>query len=355
VAKIGALKMLMLNMEQTAMDSAAPPPSTCDNGASSSTRQLIGSIHSGIDSSNSQILLHECESRNASLHNTSARRVQEVKSTASGSITFTKAARPGNEPSFPLASTKGLEASTGCTGTDLAAIAQAVSQVLLEQRATSAAIEEIRAGFLSSCAGSTTAPVTRTKVRAAGDDEYLLCRTRLTPAAHGRRIQMRWRQERCVERVHVHSLTAKIPGELDVSGEQSPSNLQSFKTVPPQCSQDSACNKISYESTSDTNCNIPGDLWSSIMPVIVLFVHVHMLNPSSEYILWMGFADVKFSPSPIPSMQKVLETAGSVPNITEQNISEYGSCTLSPGVQVIEKTIYIYIVFATNAFYDTLL
>jgi hypothetical protein len=234
VAKIGALKMLMLNMEQAAMDSAATPRSTCDNGASSSTKQILSP---------------DCEGKNTSLH---VQHRPELQTDASAD--FTKPARPGSGSG--ILSTRDFEASTGCAGTDLGAIAQAVSQVLWEQRTTSAAIEQIRAALLASgalCDGS--APATRAKARAACENPDVLCRTRLNPAVHGRRIRIRWHQERCVEKAQMKSLQAEKPSQCHVSAVKSPSNVQPFKTMSSQCSKDT----LSYESASDTNFNLPGD------------------------------------------------------------------------------------------------
>ena len=236
VAKIGALKMIMLNMEQVAGNELPPPASSkCEQGAGRSIDHM---------------LLEECESRNSVLCSNSSRQPKlEVQSAASTTLTNAEA-RPmsGGSEGFPV-----LEASSGCAGTDLTAIAQIVRQVLWEQRATSSTIEEIRAALLvssSSCEPSIKATMKCNKSRTAFDDASLPCRTRLTPATHSKRIRMRCIQKQRVEVALTNSLPDKRSDQRHVSAEVLLADQQSF----------TSCNNISYESNSDTKSKFPGGI-----------------------------------------------------------------------------------------------
>jgi hypothetical protein len=229
VAKIGALKMIMLNMEQVAGNELHPPASsTCEQGAGRSIDHM---------------LLEECESRNSVLCSNSSRHRPQEQSAASTTLTNAEARpRRGSYDGFPV-----LEASSGCAGTDLAAIAQTVRQVLWEQRATSSTIEEISAVLLASSKTSITATMKCTKSRTAFDDARLPCRTRLTPATHSKRFRMLCIQKQRVEWAQTNSLPAKRSDQRHVSAEVILADQQSF----------TSCNNISYEFNSDTNSKFP--------------------------------------------------------------------------------------------------
>ncbi len=253
MAKIGALKMLMLNMEQNSVEGARPP-SACDH-------ELVGSTDRQLEPSNTV-----CSNSNA-VHDSgligfrdskgssaSARHKPEEQTTATGS-------------GFP--GIRGLEASSASAGADLDAIACVVRQVLSQQLATQAAIEEIRAALVDSGAlydGSVTtrapryASVSRTKLksRAADCDPDILCRSRLTSAAHCRRLQLRWSRERWTGKSQKNPLPAETQDACNDSAESATIHLQSFQMVPSQDMKGASCKNTSYESTSDTNFNLTG-------------------------------------------------------------------------------------------------
>ncbi len=266
MAKIGALKMLMLNIEQAAANEASPLP-PCEDGVDSCTGQpLVTSI---IDCSNSDTL-HDCGGKNSKACSARARHKPEEQSTATG--------------------------GSGSAGTDLAAIAQAVQQILSEQRSTSAALEVISAALLASgtlCDGSTraTAPLcalgTRNNMKAttAFCSPDLLCRSRLIPTTH--RIRLRWRRESCVEKSRKNSLRAENISACDALEEQSTRNVQSFLNVSSEHVKDSSCKKKSYESTSDTNFILPGEWCLSFLQSLLFHLSTFMFNICT-YIL-VGF------------------------------------------------------------------
>jgi hypothetical protein len=269
VAKIGALKMLMLNMEQNTVNTMeqntveeARPPPTSEHGVGCSSRQLIGSGRTGSMKSRSIAMLlqgvRDIGSKEGNFCSASHSTRSEEQHTVPRP--FTKAAISCASSGFP--STRGLEARSGSVGTEIAAIAHTVSQILWEQRATSTAIEEIRSALLYSgalCDGSTK--TRSTQARAACGDPELLCRSRPLPVVHGRRLRMRWRQERCAEKIQKNVPQAKDTGLCDDSSpEQQTGSLQATQTVPSEW-----CARINYSSDSTDYFNHPGNATHALL------------------------------------------------------------------------------------------
>ncbi len=233
VAKIGALKMLMLNIEHNPVVEARPL-STCEHEVGSSAHPLTDP--GIIKSSSRAMLLRDIQSKDSCFDRTSHRIRSENhdEHTAAPIPLMFKAAR--SREGSGVSRSGGLAASTESVDTELSAIAHTVSQILWEQRATSAAIEEIRSALLSSgalCDGSTKAAGKQARQTCSGSE--LLCRTHLPHAVNGKRIRMRWRHQHCVEKEQRNVAQAKNNGPCDVSPEQQTSSFQADQSVSSKC------------------------------------------------------------------------------------------------------------------------